>query len=110
MRARWIFCVAILLVACVAAAQPRTNKDQNKNKQLTQTPANKDKGRALYTNSHALIIGIDKYSKLPANVQLSFAKRDAQALKDVLVTSYGFPEANVRLLVDEQATLAGLRD
>jgi hypothetical protein len=110
MTARCIFCVIAIFSIVIASAQPKTNGKQNQSKQLTQTPTVKSQGKAIYANSHALIVGIDRYSKLPASVQLSYAKKDAIALKEVLVSSYGFPEANVRLLLDDQATLAGIRD
>jgi tetratricopeptide (TPR) repeat protein len=61
-------------------------------------------GDTPYVNSHALIVGISKYRYLPADKQLQYAHKDAQALRDVLIRSYGFPAANVTLLVNDQAT------
>lgn len=110
MKARVALGILTILLIAVASAQPKTNKNQGNSKQLTQTTAVKAQGKPLYTNSHALIVGIDRYAKLPANVQLSYAKKDALELKDVLIKSYGFPEANVKVLLDEQATLQGIRD
>ena len=55
----------------------------------------------IYDNSYALIIGIDKYE----NVQpLNYAVKDAESIQDILVNTFDFPEANVRLLINEDAT------
>ena len=70
----------------------------------------KAEGKPIYTNSHALIIGIDKYKNLPNNVQLNYATKDATDLRDVFVKSYGFASENVTVLLDDQATLANIRD
>ena len=55
----------------------------------------------IYDNSYALIIGIDKYK----NVQnLNYAVKDAESIQDILVNTFDFPEGNVRLLINEDAT------
>lgn len=54
-----------------------------------------------YTVSRALVIGIDKYQSAPP---LSYAVSDAVAIKEVLISSLGFDEANVTLLTDEGAS------
>ena len=55
----------------------------------------------IYDNSYALIIGIDKYE----NVQkLNYAVDDAESIKDILINSFDFPEENVSLLINEEAT------
>jgi len=55
----------------------------------------------IYDNSYALIIGIDKYE----NVQnLHYAVKDAESIQDILVNTFNFPEDNVRLLINEDAT------
>ena len=78
-------------------------------KGLIQVPAPQGNSLPLYTDSHALIIGISKYKNLPGALQLSYGVKDATALKDVLVKSYGFPAKNVTLLTDEQASLGAIR-
>jgi len=56
----------------------------------------------IYDNSYALNIGIDKYE----NVQnLNYAVKDAESIQDILVNTVNFPEGNVRLLINEDATL-----
>jgi len=55
----------------------------------------------IYDNSYALIIGIDKYQ----NVQnLNYAVKDAESIQDILVNTFDFPQDNVRLLTNEDAT------
>jgi hypothetical protein len=59
---------------------------------------------------HALIIGINDYSKWP---QLKFAEQDASAIRQILVTRYGFESGRVKYLSGSNATrsqiLGGLR-
>jgi uncharacterized caspase-like protein len=54
-----------------------------------------------YTNSRALIIGINKYEKASP---LSFAVSDAEEVRDVLVKELAFPQENITCLVDGEAT------
>lgn len=63
--------------------------------------------KTRYCVSRALVIGIDKYKTASP---LSYAVSDAVAIKDLLVSNFGFPESEVTLLADEAATrLAILR-
>ena len=52
----------------------------------------------LYRDSHALVIGINQYAAWP---KLSHAVRDAQAVRESLVTRFGFKADNVTLLTAE---------
>ncbi|MFY7952845.1 MAG: caspase family protein, partial [Armatimonadaceae bacterium] len=61
-------------------------------------------GEPLYTNSHAVLIGISKYQHLSSDKQLKYARKDAEDVRALLVKSFGFPESNITLLVDEGAT------
>ena len=54
-----------------------------------------------YNNSHALIIGVDKYSKVSP---LGYACSDARAVAEYLVSHMEFPAGNVTLLLDSEAT------
>lgn len=56
----------------------------------------------------AVLIGISKYQD-PAAGDLSYAHRDAQAMRDMLVEKGRFDPDRVRLLVDDQATQAEIR-
>ncbi len=70
------------------------------------TPA----GLPVYTGSHALIVGVNKYPNLPQSVQLKYAVNDAEGMRQTLVDFYGFPAGNVTVLTDEKATLKGILD
>lgn len=54
-----------------------------------------------YTNSRALIIGINQYEN---SSPLSFAVSDAEEVRDVLVNELAFPQENITYLVDSEAT------
>ena len=62
---------------------------------------------AVRADQQALIIGISRYQTVKP--ELPGAVNDALCLQRVLVREYGFPEANIELLLDKQATLAGMR-
>jgi tetratricopeptide (TPR) repeat protein len=55
-----------------------------------------------YANSWAVIIGIDTYQKAP---RLNYATADAKAVA-ALLPSLGFPNGNIQLLLDANATKA----
>ncbi|MCQ9224928.1 caspase family protein, partial [Streptococcus suis] len=59
----------------------------------------------LYRESHALVIGINGYTAWP---KLSHAVRDAQAIRDALVTRFGFKADHVTLLTDADATRSNI--
>ena len=61
-------------------------------------------GESLYTNSYAVVIGIDKYRHLGPTQQLRYARKDAEDIRAMLVKSFGFPESNIVLLRDGDAT------
>ena len=76
------------------------NKLKNKNKQLI---LNRDD---IYDDSWAVIIGIDKYKY---SDQLNYAVKDAEAVKEMLISKFDYPEENIRYLIDEEATLSGIK-
>ena len=59
---------------------------------------------ALYPNSWALVVGINRYQNAPG---LAYAVADARSVADAL-PALGFPRENIRLLLNEQATKAGI--
>jgi hypothetical protein len=61
--------------------------------------------RHTYTNSWALIIGINKYKHAS---HLRYACNDAEALATMLIETYQFPEENITVLLDEEATKANI--
>ena len=58
---------------------------------------------AGYAEKYALIVGVNEYSdeQLP---DLRYAVSDAAAVRDILVETYRYPEENVTMLLDEDAT------
>jgi len=62
-------------------------------------------GDTLYRDSHALVIGIDKYAKWPG---LHHAVPDARSMEQLLVTRFGFKPENVTSLYDGEATRANI--
>lgn len=61
--------------------------------------------KAHYTNSRALIIGINDYENA---APLSYAVSDAEAIHDILTNELSFPHENVTCLVDSEATRGGI--
>jgi len=57
--------------------------------------------QARYISSHALVIGVNLYQKVSP---LAFACNDARAVANLLKATFGFPEPNIRLLLDGEAT------
>ena len=62
-------------------------------------------------HSYALVVGISEYQNLPAEQQLHFAERDAEAMYSILISPEGgnFRAENVRRLIGRQATLENFR-
>ena len=60
---------------------------------------------------YALVIGISKYEYLPPAAQLRFAHRDAEDFAGFLRSASGgmLPSGHIRVLTNEQATLAAIR-
>jgi hypothetical protein len=54
-----------------------------------------------YTNSRALVIGINQYKNASP---LSYAVSDANEIRDVLISDLTFPEEGITYLVDSEAT------
>lgn len=54
-----------------------------------------------YTNSRALIVGVNQYKNASP---LSYAVSDAEEVRDVLVKELAFPQENITYLVDGEAT------
>jgi len=59
-----------------------------------------------YSNSRALVIGINKYIFCSP---LNYATNDAEAIVKVLEERFGFPKKNITLLLDKKATQKSIR-
>lgn len=59
----------------------------------------------------AVVVGISRYKNLPPQAQLRFAHRDAEAFAAFLRTPNGggFPPSNIKVLLEENATLSAVR-
>ena len=60
----------------------------------------------IYDNSWAVIIGIDKYQY---SDPLQYAVKDAEAVRNMLIDKFDYPEENIRYLIDEEATLSNIK-
>jgi peptidoglycan/xylan/chitin deacetylase (PgdA/CDA1 family)/uncharacterized caspase-like protein len=58
---------------------------------------------SLYTDSWAVVIGINRYDSWP---RLAYAVQDAQGIRDALVDTFGFDDDHVITLIDGEATKA----
>lgn len=56
----------------------------------------------------ALLVGIGKYPLLPAAYQLPGPANDVRAMRQFLVAEWGFSADDIRMLVDAEATKAGI--
>ena len=53
----------------------------------------------------ALLVGINDYKSVPG---LQGSVNDVQTMREVLITRWGFQEANIRMVTDQAATRAGI--
>ena len=61
----------------------------------------------FYSESWALLIGINNYQN---ETQLNYAVADAMEMQRLLTEKLGFPEQNITLLLDNDATLQGIKN
>lgn len=64
------------------------------------------------TRRWAVVVGINDYVEYPdvESGDLRGAVHDARSMKEVLVRRWGFPDENVRLLLDRDASRAGMEE
>lgn len=62
--------------------------------------------KSEYDDSWALVIGVNNYAHVSP---LEYATNDAKAIASVLKERFSFPELNVELLLDEDATLKNIQ-
>jgi uncharacterized caspase-like protein/peptidoglycan/xylan/chitin deacetylase (PgdA/CDA1 family) len=58
-----------------------------------------------YTDSWAIVIGIDDYAKWP---KLQYAARDAQAIRETLIQKFSFVPEHIVSLTNKEATRTGI--
>jgi hypothetical protein len=66
-------------------------------------------GKTAYSNSFALLIGLNEYARLPRDAWLHHAVDDVSAMREMLIGHYGFASESVFVLTDQQATLENIR-
>lgn len=100
--------IGTLFLAFCLSMLAGTATAQENSRDLVLTRVSAPAGLPVYTGSHALIIGVNKYPNLPKGVQLKYAVNDAEGMRQTLVDFYGFPAQNVTVLTDEKATLKSI--
>jgi len=110
--------LAITLTLATAAAQPpqappAPQPPQTEKRDLkTVGPATPAPRPAVtIPRSYALVIGVAKYKNLPESAQLAYPNRDAEDMYTTLISAEGgqFPAENVHKLINENATVANIR-
>ena len=64
----------------------------------------------VHAGQKALLIGIGEYPYLPAESQLAGPRNDVRAMREFLVSEWGFSAGDIRMLVDREATKSEIRD
>jgi cytochrome c-type biogenesis protein CcmH/NrfG len=115
---RGVFAALFLLSAAAAQTPPAPQQERDlkieREPPRPTAPARETAPPRAPTipRSYALVVGIGAYQNLPADKQLRFTERDAEAIYSILISPEGgnFRAENVRKLVGSRATLANLRN
>ncbi len=105
---------SLLIVAAAAVAQSKSaqpSKTPSKSRDLRYEENRPASAPTTIPRGYALIIGVANYKNLPANEQLDYSERDADAIYSVLISPEGgnFRAENVHRLTGSKATLANLK-
>ena len=105
---KWSFLTMSIALALSGVAMP-TSGSRTK----VRTPPRRSSSlpvdlKSIYSESHALLIGINRYPHLPKRKQLHYADFDAEELRDELILHYGFPPDHIHLLLTEKASKAAI--
>lgn len=92
--------IAATFLACKCEKTPTTKADMSSCVDKAEV---KDGIRRV-----AFLVGVGKYKNGDIS-RLYGPPKDVQAMKSLLINQYGFPEANVCVLLDEQATVAAFK-
>ncbi len=112
MNYRNLFAIILLAAAALPAQQQKQQRQQRDLRYEDEKPAAEAKPAAVtIPRSYALIIGVAQYQNLPAEAQLRYSERDAEAIYSILISPEGgnFRAENVRKLVGQRATLANVK-
>jgi len=117
MRQRILIGLVAVLCGWLALAQKTPSSQPGgrdlKVEKLEKSPPEAPAKPAAVTipRSYALIIGIAQYQNIPADRQLQFSERDADAIYWILINPEGgnFRAENVHRLIGAKATLSNIR-
>jgi tetratricopeptide (TPR) repeat protein/uncharacterized caspase-like protein len=112
MMLRTTLWLAAAAIACAAqTAPPNTRQRDLKIEKEPDSAAPPPAKSVAIPRSYAVIIGIAKYANLPANLQLNYSERDAEAIYSILISPEGgnFKVENVHKLVGPKATRENVR-
>ena len=93
-------------------SQGQTPAPDQQHRDLNEVPAQPATPSApQIPRSYALVVGISKYKNLPVKAQLQYPDRDAADIYSTLISEKAgqFPAEGVHKLINEQATLANLK-
>src|SRR5579862_2296149 len=101
---------SFVLVALIVSAQSKSGQ-QSKSRDLKYEEDRPAVTPTTIPRGYALIVGVAGYKNLPANAQLDYSERDADAIYSVLISPEGgnFRAENVHRLTGAKATLANLK-
>ena len=103
--------VGVLVLALAASAGLiQSGSAQNKKGLVVKPKSGPLQDKTVYTNSHAIIIGVGRYANLTKDRWLEYSERDALALREMLIGHYGFLPENVITLVNEKATKKSIEE
>ena len=103
----------LIAVTFLCSAQQKKERDLKYEKDPSTTAAKPAAGGAVtIPRSYALIVGVANYKNLPAQAQLLYSERDAEAIFSILISPEGgnFHIENVHKLTGARATLANIRN
>src|SRR3989304_7973261 len=89
---------AIVIGIVVYIIKNRKKKGENL---VTHTPTNRVPAK------RAVLVGINKY-KPDLNADLKGCVNDVESMRDLLIKFFGFNAEDIRVLIDERATKAGI--
>ena len=103
--------LAVAILAIILASSGIAAPSHAGGKDLTLVPSNGPLAhQTVYTNSYALLVGVNNYPNLPAQLQLHYAVADAQSMREMLIKYYGFPPDHIKMLLNGDATKHNIID